>query len=268
MFYYPHQSTKATSDTPSTCPWPLPGNSRNNVPELFCWTKMGVEAGQSLSSIIQRKELERQLGNGMFIWGIGNAPNASLYEFARTAGTVPLLFSPILAKPRKVDTNPGKLILWFSYQDETGAIYPLPEHTLVTSRSLNNGNGAKKRHYALFCFSNTSLQNNLDLEVNFNELQNAQSRKPLGFSQVTAFVRRTQACEATKPTPKIYDVPLSASLLWPFCARLTNGIEVPGELASKIEKAAHISDSATWATFVSMVREEAMTHSPSDLPLF
>ena len=30
-----------------------------NLPDVFCWTKMGTEAGQSLENIIARKEAER-----------------------------------------------------------------------------------------------------------------------------------------------------------------------------------------------------------------
>jgi 4-aminobutyrate aminotransferase-like enzyme len=47
------------------------------VPDIFCWTKMGTEAGQTLGTILRRKELERQAGSGIFAWGIGNSLGAS-----------------------------------------------------------------------------------------------------------------------------------------------------------------------------------------------
>lgn len=250
------------------CPWPIPAHKNDRVPEYFCWTKMGVEAGQSLSAIIQRKELERQLGDGMFVWGIGNALSSSLHEFGMERGSVPLLFSPIQSKPRNADSNPGELILWQSFMDEFGNVYPLPEHCMVTSRSLGNGSAARKRHYALFCFSSTSLHSNLNMELNFNELQNAKSRKPLGYSQVTAFVRRATGDEKIGSSAKIYDVPFRADLLWPFCARLTDGVEIPGEFATAIERATLRSDLKEWASLVSMVRREVKNKLSPKLPLF
>jgi hypothetical protein len=39
----------------------------------FVWTRMQDEAGQTLHTIIRRKEAERASGNGEFWWGIGNS---------------------------------------------------------------------------------------------------------------------------------------------------------------------------------------------------
>jgi len=43
------------------------------LPNNFCWTRMGVEAGEELDRILFRKEYERKLNGGIFTWGIGSA---------------------------------------------------------------------------------------------------------------------------------------------------------------------------------------------------
>jgi hypothetical protein len=50
------------------------------LPEAFCWTKYGAEAGEAASSILRRKELERLATGGIFLWGIGNAIGPSLEQ--------------------------------------------------------------------------------------------------------------------------------------------------------------------------------------------
>ncbi|MFQ6757076.1 MAG: hypothetical protein D9V46_01600 [Deltaproteobacteria bacterium] len=233
---------------------PSPRIPLNEIPDFFCWTKMGVEAGQSLQAIVRRKELERQLGGGSFVWGIGNSLGSSLHEFGKANGEIPLLFSPIQSKPRAVDTNPGKLILWLDYFDNLGKIRPLPKHTLVTSRGLDGAPESKKRHYALFCHSETSLLEELNLVVDFHQLQNANSLKPLGFSQITAFVRHVSNISRETEARRIYDVPFRANLINPFCVRLTNGVEIPADFAFQLEEITNNASLSEWEHFVEQVR--------------
>lgn len=75
------------------------------TPESFVWSKMGAEAGQVLAAIIRRKEYERQLGNGVFAWGIGNALGTAVAELANTLGgrDPVVIFSPMLSKAKADD---------------------------------------------------------------------------------------------------------------------------------------------------------------------
>ena len=43
------------------------------LPDLFCWTKYGTEAGEDIGAILERKESERLASGGTFLWGVGNA---------------------------------------------------------------------------------------------------------------------------------------------------------------------------------------------------
>lgn len=251
---------------------PLPRHPRptnETVPDLFCWTKMGVEAGQSLESIIRRKELERQSGNGVFVWGIGNSLGGVLREVGAPSKTIPLLFSPIQSKPRPVDVNPAGLIIWLSYMDELGRIRQLPEHVLVTSRGEDNISASGKRHYALFCHSDRSLLEHQALEVSFDELRNASSGKALGFSQVTALVRHSRLDNDANVKGRKYSVPFQADLFGPYCVRLMEGVCKPGYLADQIAEVAKHASPIEWADYVRSLRKNAMNeNNGSCLPLF
>ena len=118
-----HAYEKTVKTTPAS---PPSGQVNATVPDLFCWTKMGVEAGQTLESIIRRKELERLAGDGVFVWGIGNSLGGCVREVGAPNKTIPVLFSPIQSKPRPVDVKPSNIIIWLSFMDESGRVHPLP----------------------------------------------------------------------------------------------------------------------------------------------
>ncbi len=242
---------------------------RDDVPGLFCWTKMGVEAGQDLGTILRRKELERQVGDGVFVWGIGNSVGPTIREVIPGNRNVPILFSPIQSKPRAVDSKPSVLILWLSYIDDRGVRHELPHHALVTSRGDDQFAGMQKRHYALLCHSNRSLLDNDTHEVDFNELCNASTNKGLGFSQVTALVRRIPKLGVLpKGTGKKYPVPFQAELFSPYCVRLADGVVMPANLADEIAGIARDASATEWSNFVHDLRLSALRQSGRSMPLF
>ena len=51
-----------------------------DLPRFFCWTRFGTEAGQPIEQILERKEQERIVNNGLFLWGIGNSLTPSMIE--------------------------------------------------------------------------------------------------------------------------------------------------------------------------------------------
>lgn len=120
----------------------------------ICWTRMQAEAGEQLTRIMRRKELERRSGNGVFFWGVGSAPSRAIPALVRTAAAIDVLFSVMKSKVKvKVkDAAPAKVVAWRSYVDADGIIRPIPGHVLVTSRA-----GSRGYHYALICRSDTPL---------------------------------------------------------------------------------------------------------------
>lgn len=241
----------------------------SDLPSLFCWTKMGVEAGQDLRSIIRRKELERQAGDGVFVWGIGNSLGPTIREVSNPGEKIPVLFSPIHSKPRTVDVRPAALVLWLSYLDEAGRLCPLPKHSLVTSRADDLSIGNQKRHYALLCRSSHSLLEESSQEVDFNELCNAATNKGLGFSQVTALVRRSPRRQGEGiQGGRRYQVPFMAELFAPYCVRLAEGVSMPASLAYEIAEIARTASATDWGKFVRDIKATAAQRNDVSLPLF
>lgn len=165
---------------------------------------MGSEAGQTLSDIIRRKDLERACGDGVFAWGIGNSVGPAI-KHAKLSEHVPVLealFTPMKAAPKAIDSAPSSIVMWLGYIADSGETTPLPDHMLITSRG-HSGSGEEKRgHYALICRSTDSLamQNTRDA-IDHRAVSNLVSSNPVGSSQVTSVVRyrSTESREASYP---------------------------------------------------------------------
>ena len=196
----------------------------SSLPETFCWTKFGAEAGELPLSIFQRKELERRRNGGVFLWGIGQSIGPSLPELLRENSTPEVLFSPIRTSAAAHDISPTQVVLWCDAVGYDGHRFRLPEYSLVTSRM----DPARPRsgHYALVCEAGSPI---LELEgknyyLALEALRNLRSGTPLGASQVTAIVRRVPI---TAPTRAEYPVVARAQLAYPYLVRLTRAIPVP-----------------------------------------
>ena len=186
------------------------------LPDHFCWTRFGTEAGQTAQAILHRKEQERSANNGVFLWGIGNSVGPGIKELARMCEFPEVLFSPIKSPPRTLDAAPECVVAWTVGETSDGTEFPLPYYSLVTSRL--NTSSPKKTHYALVCYSSEPLYcSSSPHKLEFSALRNLLSGNPVGASQVTAIVRR----EATALSEGcLYDVPLRAHLVPPFFIRL------------------------------------------------
>lgn len=193
-----------------------------NIPQAFCWTKMGTEAGQSLENIILRKDYERIKGDGVFFWGIGTALGFKIWEYIDSVDTPMVIFSPMKAKPKKIDVIPEKVFLWTSYFDRWGNKHPIPEYAKITSRGIT-GFLEKKYHYALVCRKTTPLLNEYWPKINSNLLFNFNSNSKLGYSQVTAVVEQHQNDNNQE---FIYDILFSAELVSPYYIKLCDPVEL------------------------------------------
>lgn len=194
-----------------------------DVPEVFCWTKMGAEAGQSLDIIISRKEAERELGDGVFFWGIGTALGQRIWRFIDSVSQPFVLFSPMKAKPKRIDSSPEKVFVWTAYLDRNGIRHVMPKHAFVTSRGFSNG-AAKEQHYALVCRKNSSLRSDEWPSVDWAKLKNYGRDSGLGFSQVTAVVECKKSMISTGSQ---YDVLFGAELVEPYYVTLIDPVELP-----------------------------------------
>lgn len=237
------------------------GTKRNNpdrsrLPEAFCWTKFGAEAGEVPLSIFERKELERRRNGGIFLWGIGQSIGPSLPDLLHVSSSPEVLFSPIRSSAAVHDLSPARVALWCDAIGYDGRRFRLPEYSLVTSR-LDSAR-PRSGHYALVCKSDVPIaelegaRHQLVLEA----LRNLRSGNPLGASQVTAIVRRIPISTSEGVE---YPVVARARLVYPYLIRLTRAIPVPQSCRA---------DRVGQAAFESAMTSLLQSTRPSDGGLF
>ena len=186
------------------------------LPEWFCWTRFGTEAGQVVDEILRRKEEERIANAGVFFWGIGNAIGPSIRELLLRTAAPDVLFSPIKSVPRPQDVAPAAIVAWTSAETLTGERFLLPESSLVTSRY--DLESPRERRYALVCSSTVPLRDSFcEDKINLSGVRNLITGRPVGSSQVTAVVQR--ACPQSDLASN-YDILIRAKLVCPYFIRL------------------------------------------------
>lgn len=234
----------------------------DEIPEIFCWTKMGTEAGQSLGAILRRKELERQAGNGMFAWGIGNSlgTSAELAKKFSPSRDVNVLFTPMKSSPKNTDENPPNLLLWLAYLQRDGRVEDLPGHVLVTSR----GGGGKRAHYALLCRSDATITDQVDGGT-FDAVYatNLVSSNPVGASQVTSIVRYAQQSRdwtrSQSPLKKPYRIAFRAKFFGEGFVRLACPIVLSGRVLELYRALLQVTNVKEWLDRVNALRLAAQT---------
>ena len=188
------------------------------LPESFCWTRYGTEAGETFDAILERKERERRGNGGLFLWGIGSALGPSIHALVESTARPQVVFSPIRSAPREQDVSPQRVVRWAAGETLSGERYPLPDASVVTSRFAPT-----RSHYALVCFSPQPLRiASSPEELAFRSLRNLISGRPLGASQVTAVVKRNERPSERGP---VYPATIVAELRAPFFVRLTEAVE-------------------------------------------
>ena len=183
----------------------------------FVFTKPGTEAGETLASIVARKEKERVAGNGIFWWGVGTSLGPALRKAAmEAAGELPILFvvHTTPARPKQHDKSPARVFMWTKWEDWDGATHDVPAHAVVTSR----GDDLKRGHYALVCKSDHPLTfDTRGPAIDLACCKTALGKSP-GTSQVTALVWGDP--DAPDHRQGAYRVLFRARLVAPWQAKL------------------------------------------------
>jgi hypothetical protein len=206
--------------------------------EYVCWTRMQAEAGESLTAILERKERERSVGRGVFMWGVGNAPPLIVRALARSDIPVTAVFSVMKSRPRSIDTAPPRSLLWRAHIDAHGIERLLPPHALVTSRG-DTVSGAKVVHYALMCHSDRPLVLEHGRRFDPRCFRNAAGNHgPVAPSQVTALVRRVQVDHASGD----YEANLTVMLTDSYWVRLTDPVELSPAEQALVTRSTRLSD--------------------------
>lgn len=206
-----------------------------SLPEAFCWSKFGYEAGDDPASIVARKDRERALNGGIFLWGIGNSVWPSLKKLVEIVDSPRVVFTPMLSNAAKADVSPSSVALWREATTPDGTAYAIPDHSNVTSR-FSSGHGARGRsHYALVCRSETSLSAKGErVNLDHSELRNLASGSTIGASQVTSVVK---SCGDAWAENGRYNVAFMAELAHPYFVRLANPVPVPSHVRSGVSAA-------------------------------
>lgn len=220
--------------------------SKMSIPPVFCWTKMGAEAGQGLEEIIRRKELERAAGNGLFCWGIGSSLGEAPLAAEQFMGEeIDVLFTRMKSAAKEIDSAPAAKAVWLSFIDAKGREVNLPEHMLLTSRALSPSGIFKRHHYALICQrSETIALTDDSLYLDSALARNFSSTNVIGSSQVTSVVRYEEKFRIGEEKP--YGVAFSAKLISNGFVKLVNPVVLKGDLEKEYKNACKASSSKEW----------------------
>lgn len=187
------------------------------LPNEFCWTKYGTEAGETTTSILARKEAERCADDGVFLWGIGSSIRPSLSLLLDQTPEPEVVFTPMLSSPAVCDVEPSAVGVWRSAVDLFGNEYALPTHSAVTSGSRTGE--PPRRHFALVCHREVPLVADGSDWLDDSGLRNIRTGSQVGSSQVTAVVKRVGPGSAEEGR---YRVAFRASLVAPHMVVLSN----------------------------------------------
>ena len=201
------------------------------LPKYFCWSKFGTEAGEQIGEIVHRKNQEREINGGVFLWGIGNSLGPSITRLLELEKKPEVIFSPIKSRPKKQDIFPDKVVAWTLGETIFGEPFKLPSGSLVTSRGIPD---RKKSHYALVCESKEELKINMNGEIiQSGTLRNLRTGRPIGYSQVTSIVSIDD--EAEQKNMPYYQIAMRVKLVYPYFIKLINPITLSKENTLNLE---------------------------------
>lgn len=226
-------------------------SSAGQARERVCWTRMQTEAGEGLARIVRRKDLERRTGDGLFFWGVGNAPSRAIPALARAAAAIDVLFSVMKSKPKAQDVAPSRLLAWKNYVDTDGVVRPIPGNILVTSRA-----GSRAYHYALMCRSDFSLSVADGEPFDPAAFRNYGAGGAVAPSQVTALLERW-----ARDGSSDYRVAMRAELTGSMWVKLIDPVEVSG--AARAALMEDLDDERDWLALVARVRAGCRVESTS-----
>lgn len=231
------------------------------LPDAFCWTKFGTEAGELVDSIFHRKEVERRGNGGVFLWGIGHSIRPSLRGLLEAADPPLVLFSPMKSAAATHDVRPSELAVWCGAVCPDGRPFRMPDYSLVTSR--RDRNSRRHTHFALVCRREIPI---LDPPAEYptfsiTEVRNLRTGSPLGASQVTSVVRRVREGGSTARDTR-YRVVTWARLVPPYLVRLTHCVPVPEEL--RLDRVSHDALEPTMRQLLQLRRRSAPRSETSE----
>jgi len=222
------------------------------IPDIFCWSKVGSESGESIDRIIMRKEVERIANNGIFTWGVGSSLGDSAEMLKHATEDATVIFTSMLSKPKLIDERPKTLLLWTGGRTRDGESIELPYYSLLTSRGHTETRSNKVKHYALMCRSSNSITHQRKGHLYGGSLVNLKTGNPVGNSQVTAIVKRNDAIAKHK---RRYNIEFVAKLDNPLQVILDKYVEITAHDIRRSIEAAEANDIDGWKSEIRAMKE-------------
>lgn len=223
-----------------------------HLPPTFCWTKIGHESGEELPTVVLRKEWERRLGGGRFLWGIGQPLGNSAQIAAHRTGSLIALFSPASSRARQPERKTEDVLLWNAWIDASGQVRQLPLHTFITSRATLPSGRRREHYYALVCASPMELSIGTRLRVYPDHLRSVSTGKVLGAAPSAAVVDCVG--RDAEQSGRSYPLALSVELEAPYFVRLTQPSLLKARDLAGITKATRDGDFDTFVEQVTRLR--------------
>ncbi len=223
-----------------------------HLPLTFCWTRIGAELGEDLSTVVLRKEWERRLGGGRFLWGIGQSPGSSVQVAAHRAGSLMALFTPSASRSRVVEVGPRAMLMWNAWVDAGGQVRQLPPYCCITSRTTLPSGRKREQYHALVCTSAAPLAVGTRLRVSPEQLRSTVTGKPLGAAQSAVVV--DCVARAGEAGARSFPVALAVELDAPYTVRLAQPTVVKARDLARLSKAAREGDFETYVDLVERLR--------------
>ncbi len=231
-----------------------------HLPPTFCWSRIGSEAGEDLPTIVLRREWERRLGGGRFLWGINQSLGNSAQVAALRTGSLLALFSPAASRSRVADVKREDALVWNAWVDASGQVRPLPPHVFVTSRTRFPSGKLRDHHYALVCASPTELSIGSSLRVQPERLRSVSTGKAPCASQGTVVVDRVERA-APRAGAEFgaagYPVSFGVELEAPYFVRLAQPTRVKARDMAALHEAVRNGDFDAWLELTKRLRSEA-----------
>ena len=190
---------------------------------VFVWTKIGIETGESIADIIDRKESEHSRG-GVFWWGIGTSLGPALRaEAEKSGGSIPIIFCEMLGKPQNHDVSPPLKVRWTRWRNWDGSEADVPNFVLVKSRGEDRSGKSKDKHYAVVCRPSGKLRLNPNGQLFDPRNCRTLSGKVPGDSQNTALL--TGDITRSHPNGR-YRITFAATLVRPWQTTLLHPVTI------------------------------------------
>ncbi|MFC5431374.1 hypothetical protein ACFPTO_21595 [Paraburkholderia denitrificans] len=226
-----------------------------HLPPAFCWSRIGAESGEDLATLIVRKEWERRLGGGRFLWGIGRSLGNSAQIAALRTGSLLALFSPAASRSRAPVRKREDALVWNAWVDVNGQVRQLPPHVFVASRATWPSGRAREQHYALVCASPTELSIGSSLKAHPERLRSVSTGKVPSASQATVVVDRVEP--VGELAGKGYPIALAVELEAPYAVRLTQPTLVKARELAAIHEAVREGDFEAYAALTQRLRSQS-----------